>query len=64
MCVCVCVCVYVCVCVCVCVSICKEKLKNKVIQNEEFDMKEGQCYNILVLRNHHQNLEKMLLKCC
>ena len=45
-------------CVYVCVR--GEKMKNKVIQTEEFDMKENQRYNVSVLINHHQNLEKML----
>ena len=39
-----------------------EKLKNKVIQSEEFNMKESQCYNFLVLINHHLDLEKMLFR--
>ena len=53
MCVCVCVCMYVCVCEC------GEKLKNKLIQSEEFDMKESWRYNVSVLIDHHQDLEKM-----
>ena len=36
------------------------KLKRKVIQSEEFNMKECRCYNVSVLINLHQNLEKML----
>ena len=36
------------------------KLKNQVIQSGEFNMKESQCYNVSVLINHHQDLEKML----
>ena len=39
---------------------CEEKLKNKVIQSEEFNMKESRRYNVSVLTNHHQDLEKML----
>ena len=35
-----------------------EKLKNKVIQSEEFNVKERQCYDVSVLINHHQDLEK------
>ena len=38
-----------------------EKLKNKVIKSEEFNVKERQHYNISVLLNHHQDLEKMIL---
>ena len=38
-----------------------EKLKNKVIQREEFNVKESQHYNISVLRNHHQDLERMII---
>ena len=39
-----------------------EKLKNKVIQNEEIDVKESRRYNVSVLTNpnHHQDLEKMI----
>ena len=32
-----------------------EKLKNKVIQREEFNVKESQCYNVLVVMKHHQD---------
>ena len=33
----------------------REKLMNKVIQEEEeFNEKESQCYNVSVLMNHHQ----------
>ena len=38
----------------------KNILKSKLIQSEEFNMKESQCYNISVSINHHQDLEKML----
>ena len=34
--------------------------KNKVIQSEEFNMNKCQCYNVSVLINHHQDVEKML----
>ena len=37
-----------------------EKIENKVIQSEEFDMEESRCYNVSVSINHHQDLEKML----
>ena len=38
-----------------------EKMRNKLIQSEEFNMKENQCYNVSVLMNHHhQNVEKKL----
>ena len=32
-----------------------EKLKNKVIQTEEFDMKDSRHYNVSVLINYHQD---------
>ena len=35
-------------------------LKNKVIQSEEFTMKESRRYNVSVTINHPQDLEKML----
>ena len=35
-------------------------LKNKLIQSEEFNMKESRCYNVSVSINHRQGLEKML----
>ena len=35
----------------------REKFKDKVIQEEEFNVKESQCYNISVLMNHHQDEE-------
>ena len=44
-----------CVCVCVCVWIMEknpkygEKLKNKVIQSKEFNVKESRWYNVSVL---------------
>ena len=37
-----------------------KELKNKVIQSEEFNMKESQHYNVLVLINYQKDLEKML----
>ena len=36
----------------------EKKLKNEVIQNEEFNVKESQCYKISVLMNPHQNKEE------
>ena len=33
----------------------EKKLKNKLIQREEFNVKGSQCYNVSVLMNHHQN---------
>ena len=36
----------------------KRKLKNKVTQREEFKVKESQRYNISVLMNHHQDLDR------
>ena len=36
-----------------------QKLKNKVIQSEEFDMKESWRYNISFLVNQHQDLKKI-----
>ena len=42
----------VCVCVCVC-----RKIENKVMQNEEFNMKESRHYNVSVLIYHRQDLE-------
>ena len=45
---------------CVCVCVCGEKLKNKVIQSEEFNMEESRRYNVSVLINHHHDLKKML----
>ena len=38
----------------------EEKLENKVIQREEINVKESQCYNVSVLMNHHQDLESMI----
>ena len=38
----------------------REKMKNKVIQREEFNVKESQRYNVSVLLNHHQDLEIMI----
>ena len=31
----------------------EKKLKNQVIQREEFNVKESQCFNFSVLMNHH-----------
>ena len=42
-------CVCLCVCVCVCVCVCGVELRNKVIQNEKFNMKESRLYNVSVL---------------
>ena len=36
-----------------------EKLKNKIIQSEEFIVKESWGYNVSVLINDHQDLEKI-----
>ena len=44
-----------CVCVCVCVCVWNEILKNKIIQAEVFNMKEGRRYNVSVSINNHQN---------
>ena len=35
-------------------------MKNIVIQSEEFNMKENRCYNVPVLINLHQDIQKML----
>ena len=35
----------------------KEKLKNKVIQSDDFIVKESRRYNVSVLRNYHQNFK-------
>ena len=37
--------------------VCGENLINKVIQEEEFNVKESQCSNVSVLMNHHQDKE-------
>ena len=37
-----------------------KKLQNKVIQSEEFNMKKSRRYNVSVLINNQQDLEKML----
>ena len=34
----------------------RTKLKNKVIQREEFNIKPSQCYNVSALMKHHQDL--------
>ena len=36
------------------------KIENKVIQSEESNMKESRYFNVSVLLNDHQVLEKML----
>ena len=36
------------------------KIEKKLIQSEEFNMKESQRYNVSVLKNHYQDLGKML----
>ena len=41
--------------VCVCVYVWREKLKNKVFQTEEFNVKESQRYYVSVLMNSHQD---------
>ena len=33
------------------------KFKNKLIHNDEFDIKGSRCYNVLVLINHHLGLK-------
>ena len=57
----------VCVCVCVCgnklwkrIRQCKEKLINKVIHSEGFNMKESRRYNVSVSTNHHQDVKNTL----
>ena len=35
-------------------------MKNKVIQSKQFNVKESWHYNVSILMNHHQDLEKML----
>ena len=35
------------------------KIENKVIQSDEFIVKKGRRYNISVLINHHQDVQKM-----
>ena len=37
----------------ICMYVCGEKLKNKVIQSGEFNMKENRPYDISVLINHY-----------
>ena len=39
----------------------REILKNKVIQGEEFNMKESQCYNISVLSSNNTSLHLLLI---
>ena len=48
---CVCGCGCVCVCLSVCLSVGGEKLKNKVIQSEEFNVKASRRYNVSVSIN-------------
>ena len=38
----------------------REKLKNKVIQSNEFIVKESQRYKVLILTNHHEDFENRL----
>ena len=38
-----------------------EKLKNKVIQSEGFNLKQTRRYTVSVLINHHPDLKKMIL---
>ena len=57
--------IYMCVCVCVCVCVyiyiyTERETENKVIQSEEFNVKESRRYNMSILINHYQDLEKML----
>ena len=35
-------------------------MEKNLIQREEFNMKESRPYNVSVLINHHQDLEKIL----
>ena len=45
---------YICyMCIYICVY--REKLINKVIQEDKFNVRESQCYNVSVQMNHHQN---------
>ena len=39
----------------------RRKIEKKAIQSEEFNVKESRRYNVSVLMNHHQDLEKMIL---
>ena len=66
---CICVCVYLCVYTCVniyihiCIYIYRErerKLKNKLIQREELNVKDCQRFNVSVLLNHHLNKERLI----
>ena len=41
-----------------------EKWKNKVIQREEFIVKESQRYNVSVLITHHQDFRKEDIEYC
>ena len=60
--------IYIYVCVCVCVEVnngnvsdkIEKKSKSNVIQREESNVKESQCYNVSVLMNHHQDLGRMI----
>ena len=36
------------------------KIENKIIEREEFNVKENQRYNVSVLINHHQDLDRMI----
>ena len=40
--------------------VCGKKFKNKVIQSKESIAKETRRYNVSILINHHQDLEKMI----
>ena len=37
------------------------KIENKVIQSDEFIVKESQCYNVSALINHHQDFKNWLI---
>ena len=36
------------------------KIENKLIHRKEFNIKQSQCYNVSVLMDHHQDLERMI----
>ena len=39
------------------------KLENKVIQSDEFIMKESRRYNVSILISHHQDFRKDVIDC-
>ena len=45
---------------CVCVCVCVEKLKNNIIQREEFNMKESWRYNVSVLIIQRYNVSVLM----